>query len=101
MVVPAQTRWVPATVFADACREAGVTRSTSSIGSSADNAAAESFNASLKRETLQGAKQWPTANRCNIPPGVRRGAGGHSSLVEAAEVGNHHAGRLSAASQRT
>ena len=28
------------------------------IGSSADNALAESVNAALKRETLQGAKRW-------------------------------------------
>jgi transposase InsO family protein len=28
------------------------------IGTSADNAAAEAFNASLKRETLQGRKRW-------------------------------------------
>ncbi|MFJ3206251.1 integrase core domain-containing protein [Streptomyces sp. NPDC086989] len=30
-----------------------------SIGSSADNAAAESFNAAFKRETLEGRKAWP------------------------------------------
>jgi len=29
------------------------------VGNSADNALAESFNASLKRETLQGAHDWP------------------------------------------
>lgn len=40
--------------FAAACRAAGVAQSMSAVGSSADNAAAESFNASLKRETLQG-----------------------------------------------
>jgi transposase InsO family protein len=42
--------------FGDACREAGVTRSMGAVGSSADNAAAESFNATLKRETLQGRR---------------------------------------------
>lgn len=42
--------------FADACRTAGVRQSMSAIGSSADNAAAESFNATLKRETLQGGR---------------------------------------------
>ena len=31
------------------------------IGSSADNAMAESFNASRKRETLQGARGWDSA----------------------------------------
>jgi transposase InsO family protein len=45
--------------FATLCRQLGVTRSRGTIGTSADNAAAESFNASLKRETLQGAKCWP------------------------------------------
>ena len=32
----------------------------SAVGSSADNAAAESFNATFKRETLQGQQAWPT-----------------------------------------
>ncbi|WP_443068207.1 IS3 family transposase [Streptomyces sp. NBC_01280] len=45
--------------FAEACRSAGVQRSMSAIGSSADNALAESFNATFKRETLQGRKSWP------------------------------------------
>jgi transposase InsO family protein len=52
--------------FAEACRSAGVRRSMSAVGSSADNAAAESFNASLKRETLQGAKAWPTARQARL-----------------------------------
>ena len=30
------------------------------VGSSADNALAESFNATLKRETLAGAAAWST-----------------------------------------
>ena len=44
--------------FADACRKAGVRQSMSAIGSSADNALAESFNATFKRETLQGRRTW-------------------------------------------
>lgn len=44
--------------FADACRKAGVRQSMSAIGSGADNALAESFNATFKRETLQGRKHW-------------------------------------------
>jgi transposase InsO family protein len=44
--------------FADACHQAGVRQSMSAIGSSADNALAESFNATFKRETLQGRKHW-------------------------------------------
>jgi transposase InsO family protein len=47
--------------FADVCRELGATRSRGAVGTSADNAAAEAFNATLKRETLQGAKRWPGA----------------------------------------
>jgi transposase InsO family protein len=35
--------------FADACSRAGVRQSLSAIGSSADNALAESFNATFKR----------------------------------------------------
>lgn len=44
--------------FADACRQAGVIQSMSAVGSSADNALAESFNATCKRETLQGRSTW-------------------------------------------
>ncbi len=47
--------------FANVCRELGVTRSRGAVGTSADNAAAESFNASLKRETLQRRKHWSGA----------------------------------------
>jgi transposase InsO family protein len=42
--------------FAAACAAAGVRQSMSAVGSSADNALAESFNATLKRETLQGRR---------------------------------------------
>ena len=42
--------------FAKACEAAGVRQSMSAVGSSADNALAESFNASFKRETLQGRR---------------------------------------------
>ena len=49
------------TDFERACRRLGVTRSRGAVGTSADNAAAESFNATLKRETLQGARHWPYA----------------------------------------
>ncbi|WP_107471443.1 IS3 family transposase [Streptomyces monashensis] len=44
--------------FADACRRAEVIQSMSAVGSSADNALAESFNATCKRETLQGRSSW-------------------------------------------
>lgn len=42
--------------FAQACTAAGVRQSMSKVGSSADNALAESFNATFKRETLQGRR---------------------------------------------
>lgn len=47
------------TDYATLCRQLGVTRSMGAVGTSADNAMAESFNATLKRETLAGAHGWP------------------------------------------
>jgi transposase InsO family protein len=44
--------------YAQLCTRLGVTRSMGAVGSSADNALAESFNATLKRETLAGAPGW-------------------------------------------
>ncbi|MBX7550458.1 integrase core domain-containing protein [Streptomyces sp. NPDC004232] len=52
--------------FADACREAGVTRSMSAVGSSADNALAESFHATCERETLQGRRAWDTEREARL-----------------------------------
>jgi transposase InsO family protein len=57
--------------FAEVCHQLGVVRSREAVGTSADNAAAESFNASLKRETLRGAKRWPQPAR----PASRSSAG--------------------------
>ncbi|MFG2007440.1 IS3 family transposase [Spirillospora sp. NPDC048911] len=54
------------TEFEEACRRLGVTRSRGAVGTSADNAAAESFNATLKRETLQGADQWASARDARL-----------------------------------
>ncbi|WP_399129910.1 transposase [Actinacidiphila sp. ITFR-21] len=51
--------------FADACRQAGVTQSMSAVGSSADNALAESSNATRKRETLQGRRAWDTERQAH------------------------------------
>ncbi|MYT98612.1 MULTISPECIES: IS3 family transposase [unclassified Streptomyces] len=53
-------------IFAEACRSAGVRQSMSAVGSSADNALAESFNATFKRETLQGRKTWPTEREARL-----------------------------------
>ncbi|WP_442814163.1 IS3 family transposase [Streptomyces sp. NBC_00151] len=52
--------------FADACRRAGVRQSMSAIDSSADNALAESFNATFKRETLQGRKTWSNEREARL-----------------------------------
>ena len=50
--------------FAQVCAEFGVTQSRGAVGTSADNALAESFNATLKRETLRGGHSWPDAATC-------------------------------------
>lgn len=51
--------------YAELCDRLGVIRSLGAVGSSADNALAELFNATLKRETLAGAPGWdsPVAAR--------------------------------------
>jgi transposase InsO family protein len=51
---------------AKVCHELGMIRSRGPVGTSADNAAADWFNASLKRETLQGAKRWPGARAARL-----------------------------------
>ncbi|MCX5205939.1 IS3 family transposase [Streptomyces sp. NBC_00237] len=50
--------------YADLCDQLKVTRSTGAVGTSADNAACESFHASLKRETLQGAHDYGDTTTC-------------------------------------
>ncbi|SEN84444.1 Integrase core domain-containing protein [Nonomuraea pusilla] len=52
--------------FAKVCAEFGVCQSMGAVGSSADNAAAEAFNATLKRETLQGAKRWASPREARL-----------------------------------
>jgi transposase InsO family protein len=52
--------------FADLCTELGVTQSMGAVGTSADNAACESFHASLKRETLQGARRYDGPRACRL-----------------------------------
>ncbi|GGP95118.1 transposase [Streptomyces melanogenes] len=52
--------------FAEICRSAGVRQSMGAIGSSADNAAAESFNAAFKRETLKGRKGWSSEREARL-----------------------------------
>ncbi len=50
--------------FATLCRELGVTQSMGAVGTSADNALAESFNATLKREVLHDRACWTDAAAC-------------------------------------
>jgi len=50
--------------FQATCLRFGVVQSIGRIGSSADNALAESVNAALKRETLQGTKRWVSEFEC-------------------------------------
>jgi transposase InsO family protein len=50
--------------YARSCAELGVTQSMGAVGSSADNALAESFNATLKREVLQDAACWADEASC-------------------------------------
>ncbi|ROR46444.1 transposase InsO family protein [Kitasatospora cineracea] len=50
--------------FADLCLDLSVTRSMGAAGSSADNAACESFHASLKRETLRGTRDYGDSTIC-------------------------------------
>lgn len=50
--------------YAKLCADLGVTQSMGAVGSSADNALAESFNATLKREVLQDAACWPDELTC-------------------------------------
>jgi transposase InsO family protein len=52
--------------FADICAELGVRQSMGAVGTSADNALAESFNAALKRETLRGARRFDGAHACRL-----------------------------------
>ena len=50
--------------YAKLCGNLAVTQSMGGIGSSADNALAESFNATLKREVLQDAACWTNELTC-------------------------------------
>lgn len=50
--------------FAELCAQLGVTQSMGAVGTSADNALAEAFNATLKRELLQGTSAWPDELTC-------------------------------------
>ena len=63
---PTTGRSTPPRTSPTSAHELGVTQSMGAVGTSADNAACESFNATLKRETLQGAHRWP--GDAHLPP---------------------------------
>ena len=50
--------------YAKLCTKLGVTQSMGAVGSSADNALAESFNATMKREVLQDTACWSDELTC-------------------------------------
>ena len=50
--------------FVKLCADLGVTQSMGAVGTTADNALAESFNAALKREVLQDNTCWPDERTC-------------------------------------
>ena len=52
--------------FSTLCTRLGVVQSMGAVGTSADNAACESFHASLKRETLQGTHHYDGARSCRL-----------------------------------
>ncbi|MFY1675542.1 IS3 family transposase [Streptomyces sp. WMMC905] len=52
--------------FAAVCADLEVKQSMGAVGTSADNALAESFNATLKRETLRGARRFDGARACRL-----------------------------------
>ncbi|WP_405493042.1 IS3 family transposase [Streptomyces sp. NBC_00096] len=90
--------------YASLCDQLGVTRSMGAVGTSADNAACESFHASLKRETLQGDPDYGDADTCRRTVFAwltryntrrRHSANGHLSPDEYER--RHHAARLTLA----
>ncbi|MFF0795151.1 transposase, partial [Streptomyces spiralis] len=90
--------------FADLCDQLGVTRSMGAVGTSADNAACESFHATLKRETLQGTGDYGDTGTCRRTVFAwlaryntrrRHSANGHLSPNEYER--QHHAAKLTLA----
>ena len=61
---PVEPRVYTSKVFAALCPGLGVTQSMGAVGTSADNALAESFNAALKREVLHDNTSWTDESTC-------------------------------------
>jgi len=57
---PLEPKQYTSAAFADACRRAGVTRSMSAVGSSADNALMESTIGLYKTELIKPRRPWKT-----------------------------------------
>jgi transposase InsO family protein len=90
--------------YAELCDQLGVTRSMGAVGTSADNAACESFHASLKRETLQGGPAYADAGSCRRTVfawltryNTRRRHSTNGHLSPDAYEQRHHAARLTLA----
>lgn len=90
--------------YATLCTRLGMTRSMGAVGTSADNAMAESFNATLKRETPAGAHGWTdaaTARRevfaCITRYNTRRRHSTRGYLSPVTYENNHHAVALTLA----
>ena len=56
---PVEPRVYTSKAYATLCEHLGVTQSMGAVGTSADNSLAESVNATLKRELLEGASAFP------------------------------------------
>ncbi|WP_370512291.1 IS3 family transposase [Skermania sp. ID1734] len=87
--------------FAKLCKELGVTQSMGAVGTSADNALAESVNAALKREILQDRNRWTDAGQCRrevfrwlVRYNTRRRHSYCRYLSPASYESEHHAGNL-------
>ena len=63
---PVDSEQYTSRAFAAACTTAGIRQSMSKVGSSADNALAESFNATFKRETLQGRRAFSDERQARL-----------------------------------
>ena len=61
---PVEPAVYTSTDYAALCADLGVTQSMGAVGTGADNALAESFNATLKREVLQDAACWADEHSC-------------------------------------
>ncbi|MFF0087672.1 IS3 family transposase [Streptomyces canus] len=90
--------------FADLCDQLGVTRSMGAVGTSADNAACESFHASLKRETLHDTHDYGDASTCRRTVfawltryNTRRRHSANGHLSPNAHEHRHHTAKLTLA----